>query len=569
MAEVLTVTYDSNLTFNSVYSYLGVYNNKVYISTETAIYEFDVYNKIITTLYDKATIQGGRFVGGGIYEGVIYIVRGYRGAFSSSLTAFIDSFNIDTGVYSAGIKAFTQSCGYLCKPWVVNNIIYASASVFMGYRTNIQQSEFLSFDMSTLTINNVLLKSESCAYINEQIVDGYFQYSSIGYYSSYSGKFYVTQRAYKLGMMRMINNSSSVVNSNVIYQYTDSGTSVHTLSSSLLASGKFIKDNLLYMVGGTDESKNYINTIRVFDINKNIFSEIGNIKYNFYGRDVCAFNNSYYVLTNDGLITISFVDYNLTFDIKSNNGEKQYISTTGNSPITAVTFNNVVGSSSVGYVFETLSDEIRGNFEVDAITNKILSGFSTIINASSIQFPLNQRVEINISDDVTFYAVYSTYRPPATTFGINLYKNRAEANRVDKTDYLTGVGTINGALREESSITKPVITFESLDIPVFNYVFIPTFNRYYFVNDITSIRYKLWQISLSIDPLMTYRNAIMSCVGFIDRNEHEFNAGIIDKKRAIEQGRTMEVDSVTNELFTGVEGTFSLCALNATAVNVE
>ena len=147
------------------------------------------------------------------------------------------------------------------------------------------------------------------------------------------------------------------------------------------------------------------------------------------------------------------------------------------------------------------------------------------------------------------------------SFAINLYQNTSEGNRVDKTNYLTQVGTISGALRSSTSINDLVITYESNSIPNFNYVYIPIFNRYYFVDDITSANYSLWTLALSVDPLMTYKEAIINCNGFVDRCESDFNANIIDKKRVVEEGNTIEVDTVTNELFTNTSGTYIMTAL--------
>lgn len=151
-------------------------------------------------------------------------------------------------------------------------------------------------------------------------------------------------------------------------------------------------------------------------------------------------------------------------------------------------------------------------------------------------------------------------------FEIQLYKNRAESNRLDKTEYITLVGRIRGVLRDESSLVEPVIIFESLDIPVFNYVYIPVLGRYYYVNDITSVRYKLWQLSLSVDVLMTYKDAILACEGFIDRNEFEYNSDVIDKKRVVRQGRNLEVDTVRNSLFINKTGSFVLSGVNVYSV---
>lgn len=151
-------------------------------------------------------------------------------------------------------------------------------------------------------------------------------------------------------------------------------------------------------------------------------------------------------------------------------------------------------------------------------------------------------------------------------FEVRLLRNRAETNRVDKTEYITLAGIVRGNMRDESSIVDPVIVFESLDIPNFNYVYIPIFNRYYYVTDITSVRHKLWQISLSVDVLMTYKEAILNCKGFIDRNEYVFNPYVIDKKRVIEQGHDIYTYPVSNYLFGYREGTY---VLNGLLLSIE
>lgn len=130
-----------------------------------------------------------------------------------------------------------------------------------------------------------------------------------------------------------------------------------------------------------------------------------------------------------------------------------------------------------------------------------------------------------------------------------LYQNTAEDNRLDKTNYLTTVGTIYGIIREEASLIDLSVTIEVEQLPNFNYVYIPNFNRYYYVNDITSIRNNLWEISLSVDVLMSYKEAIRGVNAFVDRNENTFNPNIIDKKRVIVQGVDTEIYTVENDLF--------------------
>lgn len=167
------------------------------------------------------------------------------------------------------------------------------------------------------------------------------------------------------------------------------------------------------------------------------------------------------------------------------------------------------------------------------------------------------------------YLKSSTYVPPdpkppkpvVTKFQIHTYKSSAEQNRVDKTNFLTADMIISGVLREASSLIHPSITFTSDIIPTFNYVYIPIFNRYYYVTDITSIKNKLWQMSLTIDVLMTYKEALLVCTGYIDRNENEYNGLIPDGMISLEKGEVIETNFVTNEVFTESEGTYILQGL--------
>ena len=336
------------------------------------------------------------------------------------------------------------------------------------------------------------------------------------------------------------------------FTYYENPSTYDTYNNAQYNGGLVLEfNNKYYLIGG------YIGTnanTDILELNKNNLE--ATLVYettatsNIYMSYV--YENNMYIVYTDGtddyLLTVSLKEYNLKYDISSNDGSKQYVELLDNAPIKAITFNNVVGTNTVGYVIETLSDTIQGSFEIDIIQNKQLSGFSTIINATSIQIPLNQRVEISISENTNFYAVYTTYRPLANTFKLELYNNTSEDNRVDKTNYLTKVGELSGVLREESSLIDMSLTLEIEELPLFNYVYIEQLNRYYYVTDIVSVQYKLWEISLSVDVLMSYKNALLSCSAFVDRNENSFDNNIIDKKRVIEQGYDIEVSTITNDL---------------------
>lgn len=132
---------------------------------------------------------------------------------------------------------------------------------------------------------------------------------------------------------------------------------------------------------------------------------------------------------------------------------------------------------------------------------------------------------------------------------IKVFKNSAEPNRVDKSEYLKYISDISGVMREGGSISSMSIRFQSETRPNFNYVYIEEFGRYYFVSNIEFVVNNLWEIQIDVDVLMTYKRGIRNLVAFVDRNEFNKNPYILDKKRVIVNGCDYDVKTVENSLF--------------------
>lgn len=136
------------------------------------------------------------------------------------------------------------------------------------------------------------------------------------------------------------------------------------------------------------------------------------------------------------------------------------------------------------------------------------------------------------------------------SFDIDIYQNSAEVNRVDKTDYLTNVGTISGALRDECSMLTPSIVYESAEVPTFNYVYIPIFNRYYYVTSLSSVKKNMWRMELNCDVLMSYRNQIKLLQGIIGRQENTYNDYLVDNEVPTENSPQVTIIDIPSSAFT-------------------
>lgn len=90
---------------------------------------------------------------------------------------------------------------------------------------------------------------------------------------------------------------------------------------------------------------------------------------------------------------------------------------------------------------------------------------------------------------------------------ITLCVNTSEKNKIGKN--LTSMKVFSGVLREETSVTSPVVLMELENPSGYNYAYIPEFCRYYFIRDMVSVRKGLWRISMQVDVLESFKNYIL------------------------------------------------------------
>lgn len=100
-----------------------------------------------------------------------------------------------------------------------------------------------------------------------------------------------------------------------------------------------------------------------------------------------------------------------------------------------------------------------------------------------------------------------------------IYRSDSNYNVVDKTDLLSEIKTVDGVLKDSVNIHSPtiILKFDKILLEA-NYIYIPDFNRYYFIDNIT-IDKKVLIFDLSVDVLMSFKNDILNASGLIVRSE--------------------------------------------------
>lgn len=113
-------------------------------------------------------------------------------------------------------------------------------------------------------------------------------------------------------------------------------------------------------------------------------------------------------------------------------------------------------------------------------------------------------------------------------FNIVLGVNNSPKNQIVKDT--TVIDTYPGTLKDVTSIIDPVVMIECdlADVKNANYMRIAAFNRYYFIENIRSVRNGLVEFSCHVDVLTSFASEIKSNRGIIKRNAIAHNIHLND-----------------------------------------
>lgn len=176
-------------------------------------------------------------------------------------------------------------------------------------------------------------------------------------------------------------------------------------------------------------------------------------------------------------------------------------------------------------------------------SGKVFAGYSSRAGSSLATYSANFELIVNLTQSTDFYEVIVDEQAIGDMM-LNLYRNSAENERVDKTNYIAFVNSLTGTFKDVTSVTSPsiIIEYETIN---FNYVYIPILNRYYFVEEVISVKNRLWQIRLKVDVLMSYKDTIKNQSGLIGRNQNDYNLEVIDGEMPVENAPLVDVENET------------------------
>lgn len=149
---------------------------------------------------------------------------------------------------------------------------------------------------------------------------------------------------------------------------------------------------------------------------------------------------------------------------------------------------------------------------------------------------------------------------------LKLYKNYSENRQVEKN--IADEIVLNGTLRNANvSIVDPAILIEQdATIFTYNYAYIPEFKRYYYIQNITSVRNNLLMLDMHCDVLMSFKDEFLGNDGYIDNSQLYANMYLHDGRLPVQQNTEITYQKQFASGFSGAS--IIMNGLNITRANM-
>lgn len=128
-----------------------------------------------------------------------------------------------------------------------------------------------------------------------------------------------------------------------------------------------------------------------------------------------------------------------------------------------------------------------------------------------------------------------------------------QPNRADATQFSCTIKT-------PSSIQAPTVELDVGYVPAWNYAYIPDFERYYFITG-TSYNRGVWEISLSVDVLASFKTDIGSTSMYVERSSASKTGTLVDKMYPVKDAYSVTTKTIKSSS-TFASGSIILNVIN-------
>lgn len=112
---------------------------------------------------------------------------------------------------------------------------------------------------------------------------------------------------------------------------------------------------------------------------------------------------------------------------------------------------------------------------------------------------------------------------------INFFNYNGRYNTLPKT--LGEAAPLEGVFHDDYNYMTPTITVTSSTPITYNYCYIPTFGKYYYINRIDVVNSTTYRLYLRLDVLQTYKDSILASTGTVtvsnSANKYASNRNVV------------------------------------------
>lgn len=122
---------------------------------------------------------------------------------------------------------------------------------------------------------------------------------------------------------------------------------------------------------------------------------------------------------------------------------------------------------------------------------------------------------------------------------VMFYRNNSDERQVNKS--ISQLSSVDCRIKEGTSMLNPIIEIMGSSFSAWssaNYMYIDTFNRYYFIDDITASNGGVISVSGRVDVLQSNSNAIRNINCLVLRQQNRYNRYYQDSKLQIRSQKT-------------------------------
>lgn len=117
---------------------------------------------------------------------------------------------------------------------------------------------------------------------------------------------------------------------------------------------------------------------------------------------------------------------------------------------------------------------------------------------------------------------------------IDLYVNSSQTNVLDKSISMVGSSKILEPFEEINLLSPTILIVYNEEFLKCNYCYIPELNRYFYIENISLEKGQRMTLSLRVDPLMSFKEEILSAQATVLRNEEIGPTNVIDNQLPID-----------------------------------